>query len=132
MITTQIIIVLLSFVSLCIIEILYNYYVIDVQNYSSPNYQRDSNGWHLWDAAQYALMCGIAVHLLHKLKLDIVPSIEVFVTLFLIRLTVFQNGLNLIRKQGFWHIGTTGLDGFWTKIFGTKAPYVIFLSLIHI
>jgi len=73
-------------------------------------------------------MCGIAVHLLHKLKLDIVPSIEVFVTLFLIRLTVFQNGLNLIRKQGFWHIGTTGLDGFWTKIFGTKAPYVIFFG----
>lgn len=118
-IITQIVFILLSFV-----ESLHDKTVIDLQDYSKPDYPVLSKNWHNYSAAYYAVMVGLVCFLASSYLLAI--------PLFLIRSTFFNLFLNLERNKPAFYLSNKGLDLIITNLLGKYAGIIQFIGGIVI
>ena len=110
------------FVLLCVVEAVHDKYVIDLQNYAHPQYNKLSSGWHRMSALYY---CGVAATVALLIK-----SIWVFPILMLIRLAFFNAILNIIRDKPVFYLSNSGFDATMKKILGPSAGMIQFLGAI--
>ena len=78
-----------------------------------------SRQWHIWQA----IFNGIIAFFL-GLHLSPYFAVQFLAT----RMLIFNPTLNELRGKGFFYIGTKGIDGVFTKLFGKIAGEVYFIA----
>lgn len=105
---------MIIFILIHIASAYYNYYCILGQG--TQKYDR---AWHIWQAISMGMIA-------FYMGMFVNPYSAI---LFLLtRMVFFQNMLNLLRGKGFFYIGTKGIDGLFTKLFGKIAGQVYFAT----
>lgn len=110
------VIILIVLVVLYVVEAFHDYYVI-LSEAGNLTYDRK---WHIWDFVFHIILASLIAYVTKEWLY--IPIIA------LIRWTVFQNVLNVLRRKPFFYLGTNGIDGILSKIFGKAAGVILFLS----
>ena len=112
------ILTIILIVILYTLEAFHDYYII----LGSNGVDEYSKKWHSFD---------FAFHILLSVLISYLAGNWLFVPLIaLVRWTVFQNTLNVLRKKDFFYLGSKGVDGKLTKILGKQAGKILFISCV--
>jgi hypothetical protein len=111
-----------AFAALCVLEAYHDKVVIDLQNYSLPNYQELSKKWHK-RSFYYVLLASCTIAF-------VLDSYWLVAPLMACRSVVFNPVLNLIRGKGFFYLSDKGLDGFILKTLGKYAGEIVYFIML--
>lgn len=109
------VIIVFALIVLYVVEAFHDYYVI-LNGAGNLQYDRK---WHSFDLIFHIILASLIAYIAKEWLL--IPMAG------LIRWTVFQNTLNVLRGKNFFYLGVNGIDGILSKIFGKAAGLILFL-----